>query len=40
MFVGVQHPGEKGNSDFPDKHGNIPRSSVIAVYCEDGGTIG
>ncbi len=40
MFVGIQHPGEKGNSHFPDKYGNVPRSSIVAIYRKDGGTIG
>ena len=31
MFVGVQHPGENGNSNFPEGNGKIPRSSIIAI---------
>ena len=31
MFVGIQHPGRDGNSNFPDGRGNTPRSSIIAV---------
>lgn len=38
VFVGVQHPGEKGNSSFPD--GGVPRSSIIAVRRTDGAAIG
>lgn len=38
MFIGVQHPGEKGNSSWP--YGTVPRSSVIAISREDGGIIG
>ncbi len=34
-FVGIQHPG----GSWPDGHGK-PRSSVIAVWREDGATIG
>jgi len=41
MFVGIQHPGERGNkSDFPDRGGRVPRSSIIAVRKKDGGEIG
>ncbi len=40
MFVGVQHPGEDGNSSFPGGEGTVPRSGVIAVYRSDGGLIG
>ena len=36
MFVGVQHPGEKGNSHFPNGGSSTPRSSVIAIYRKDG----
>ncbi len=35
MFVGIQHPGEKGNGHFPDGDNKVPRSSVIAIYRED-----
>ncbi len=40
MFVGLQHPGEKGNSHFPDGGDSVPRSTVIAVIRDDGGPIG
>ena len=40
MFVGIQHPGENGNSHFPGGPGTVPRSSIIAVTREDGGIIG
>ena len=40
LFVGIQHPGEKGNSRFPDGGDSVPRSSVIAIAREDGGIIG
>ncbi len=40
LFVGIQHPGEKGNSHFPGGGASVPRSSIIAVEREDGGTIG
>ena len=34
MFVGVQHPGEKGNSHFPEGYDKTPRSSIIAIHKE------
>ncbi len=40
MFVGIQHPGERGDSTFPGGTGTAPRSSVIAVTRNDGGTMG
>ena len=40
MFVGVQHPGEKGNSHWPNGGNSVPRSAVIAIRREDGGLIG
>lgn len=40
MFVGVQHPGEKGNSHFPDGGNSVPRSSIIAIKKNGGGKIG
>jgi hypothetical protein len=40
MFVGIQHPGEKGNSHFPDGGATTPCSAVIAVTRKDGGMIG
>ena len=36
MFVGIQHPGEKGGSHFPGGKNTVPRSSIIAVT-NDGG---
>ncbi|KAF0675332.1 PhoX family protein [Profundibacterium mesophilum] len=38
MFVGVQHPGEDGNSNFPD--GGLPRSGVVMITRTDGGVMG
>ncbi|MFD1343836.1 PhoX family protein [Litorisediminicola beolgyonensis] len=35
MFVGIQHPG----GSFPDGEG-LPRSTVIAVWRDDGGLVG
>ncbi len=40
VLVGIQHPGERGNSHFPDGGDTVPRSTVIAVTRDDGGLIG
>ncbi len=40
MFVGIQHPGERGDSHWPDGGDSVPRSAVIAVTREDGGLVG
>lgn len=40
LFVGIQHPGEKGDSHFPDGGEAVPRSAIIAVTRDDGGAIG
>jgi secreted PhoX family phosphatase len=40
MFVGIQHPGEKGNSHFPRGGTSVPRSGVFAIRRTDGGLIG
>lgn len=41
MFVGVQHPGERGApSHFPGGGNTKPRSTVVAITREDGGIIG
>ena len=40
VFVGIQHPGERGNSHFPDGGDTAPRSSVIAISRDDGGKVG
>jgi len=34
IFVGIQHPGEKGDSTFP--FGDVARSTVIAIWHQDG----
>jgi secreted PhoX family phosphatase len=39
-FVGIQHPGRKGGGHFPDGGSLVPRSCVIAVVRDDGGTMG
>ena len=36
MFVGIQHPG----APFPDGEGLLPRSTVIAIWRNDGGLVG
>jgi secreted PhoX family phosphatase len=41
LFVGIQHPGAKGEeSHFPDGGDTTPRSCVIAIARDDGGLIG
>ncbi|MGR3714929.1 MAG: PhoX family protein [Shimia sp.] len=40
MFVGIQHPGERGNSHFPGGGTSVPRSGVFAIRRTDGGLIG
>lgn len=41
MFVGVQHPGEKGApSHYPGGGNSKPRSTIVAITREDGGVIG
>ena len=40
MFVGIQHPGHKGQGNWPDGGESVPRSAVIAIRRDDGGLIG
>lgn len=40
MFVGIQHPGEKGGSHWPEGGDAVPRSAIVAVKRDDGGIIG
>ncbi len=40
LFIGVQHPGEKGDSHFPDGGDTTPRSAVVAITRDDGGRMG
>ncbi len=40
LFIGVQHPGEKGDSHWPEGGDAAPRSSVVAIMRDDGGEIG
>ena len=35
LFVGIQHPG----GSYPDGEG-LPRSSIVAVWRDDGGLVG
>ncbi|KAB7613313.1 PhoX family phosphatase [Amylibacter sp. SFDW26] len=39
-FVGVQHPGEKGNSHFPNGGTSVPRSGIVAISRADNQPIG
>jgi len=39
-FVGIQHPGEKGNSHWPDGGDKVARSAVIAIRRDDGNVMG
>ncbi len=39
MFVGIQHPGERGGSHFPEGGDAAPRSCVIAIKKSDGGEL-
>ncbi len=40
VFVGVQHPGEKGDSNWPDGGDKTPRSAIVAVRRDDGAALG
>jgi secreted PhoX family phosphatase len=40
MFVGVQHPGERGEGNWPEGGDATPRSAIIAVTRDDGGLVG
>jgi secreted PhoX family phosphatase len=40
MFVGIQHPGDRGGSHFPGGGDSVPRSSIIAITRDDGGLVG
>lgn len=40
LFVGVQHPGERGDSHFPDGGQSVPRSAVVAIRRDDGKPVG
>ena len=40
LFIGIQHPGEKGDSHFPDGGDTAPRSAIVAIARDDGGIVG
>jgi len=40
MFVGIQHPGERGEGNWPDGGDSAPRSAIIAITRDDGGLVG
>lgn len=40
LFVNIQHPGERGNSHWPDGGSAIPRSATLVITKNDGGVIG
>ncbi|MEO9574015.1 MULTISPECIES: PhoX family phosphatase [Alphaproteobacteria] len=40
ILVGIQHPGERGDSHWPEGGDAVPRSAVIAVTRDDGGVLG
>lgn len=40
MFINIQHPGEQGNSSWPEGGNAIPRSATIIITKDDGGIIG
>lgn len=40
MFINVQHPGEGGNSHWPDGGSAMPRSASLVITKDDGGVIG
>lgn len=39
-FVGIQHPGDKGGSTFPNGGTSVPRSAIVTVRRKDGKRIG
>ncbi len=40
MFIGIQHPGERGSGNWPEGADAVPRSAVIAVRRDDSAPIG
>ncbi len=40
MFINIQHPGEDGDSHWPDGGTALPRSATIVITKDDGGIIG
>ncbi|WP_417276721.1 PhoX family protein [Castellaniella sp.] len=40
MFINIQHPGEGGDSHWPDGGASLPRSATLIITKDDGGIIG
>ncbi len=40
LFINVQHPGENGNSHWPEGGTALPRSATVIITKNDGGVIG
>ena len=40
MFIGIQHPGNKGEGNWPDGGDSVPRSAVVVITRDDGGVLG
>lgn len=40
LFINIQHPGEGGNSNWPDGGSARPRSATVIITKNDGGVIG
>ena len=40
LFINIQHPGERGDSSWPDGGTSLPRSATVIITKDDGGVIG
>lgn len=40
LFVNIQHPGDSGNSNWPDGGDRRPRSATVVVTKVDQGIVG
>jgi secreted PhoX family phosphatase len=40
LFINIQHPGEGGNSHWPEGGAALPRSATVVITKNDGGVIG
>ena len=40
LFINIQHPGEGGDSHWPEGGNALPRSATIVITKNDGGVIG
>ena len=40
MFINIQHPGERGDSNWPEGGSALPRSATVIITKDDGGVIG